>query len=139
MLDLSIMLVEDITALEETVKLIVLDMKRGNIYSFGDWLIEYEETIEEVESFVNAYCDKVLHNKLNNIENWEKVVMMNAIALYMIEMDINDVPIGNTMINKLLAIYVETIRYYKLKKHGKLKLLGNVFISDITLHKFVKA
>lgn len=139
MLDLSIMLVEDITALEETVNLIILDMRKVNIYNFGDWLIEYEETIEEVESFVNGYCEKVLNRKLNEIENWEKVVMLNALALYMIEMDINDVPIGDVMINKLLAIYVETIRYYKLKKQGKLKLVGNVFISDITLHKFVKA
>ncbi len=111
-LDLSSMLVEDITELEDTVKLIVLDMEKNDIYCFGDWLILYDETIEEIENFVNEYCEKIRTNKINEIEHWLKVVMLNSIALYMIEMDLKEVPTGDGMINKLLAVYIETIRFY---------------------------
>ena len=131
------MLLEDVITVEKTVKIIVYDYKAMGITNFGDWLRHYDETIDEVVEFVDGYCDNVQKGKLDEIEQWEKVVMLNSLALYMIEMDINVVPSGD-LLNKILKIYVETIRYYKLKKMGYLKLMGAVFISDISLHKFIK-
>jgi hypothetical protein len=131
------MLLEDVITVEKTVKLIVYDYKSMGIANFGDWLRYYDETIDEVVKFVDDFCDKVKEGKFDKIEQWEKVVMLNSLAIYMIEMDINVVPSGDLM-NKILKIYVETIRHYKLKKMGYLKLMGTVLISDISLHKFIK-
>ncbi len=131
------MLVDDTIVLQERVSAIASDFQANGIKSFGDWLTHYEDTIDEVEGFVNTYCEKVKEERFNEIENWERVVMLNALALYIIEMDIREAPVDD-MLNKILAIYVETIRLYKMKKDGLLKLVGSVFISDITLYKFIK-
>lgn len=136
--DLSngIMLIEDDIGLEKVVKSIILDLKSKEIKNFQEWLIHYDETIDEVVEFVDDYCTKVTDNKIDEIEQWQKVIMLNAVALYMIEWDTEQIP--NGMMNRILQIYVETIRYYSMFKKGYLKLSGTILISDISLFRFTK-
>lgn len=132
------MVAEEIEIEENVVKTIVLDLKNRDISNFDEWLKHYDDTIEEVVGFVNVYCEKAQAQKFDEIEQWEKIIMLNAVALYMIEMGIDYPPQGDEFIKKILKIYIETIRYYYLKSKGYLKLNGRVLISDITQFKFVK-
>jgi hypothetical protein len=129
------MTIDDTITLEKIVKAIISDFKNNGTLNFGEWLTLYQETMPEVEGFVRDYCDKVNANNLDAIERWQKVVMLNSIALYMIEMDIDQIPYE--MMNKILAVYIETILNYNSMLKGNLKLIGQIFISDITLFKFI--
>lgn len=132
----GIMIAEDAIDIKNVVKTIILDLKSHRIENFQDWLIRYDDTIDEVEGFVNDYCTKVTNDKIDEIEQWQKIIMMNALAIYMIELDIQQIPYG--MMNRIMQIYVETIRYYSMFKKGYLKLSGTICISDISLFRFTK-
>lgn len=129
------MIIDDTITLEKLVKTIINDYKNNGTSNFGEWLTIYQETMPELEGFVREYCDKVGSGNYNAIERWLKVVMLNSIALYMVEMDIDHIPYE--MMNKILAIYVETILNYNSMLKGDLKLIGKIYISDITLFKFI--
>jgi len=132
----GLVITDGVATIEETIRAIILDYKKMGINSFEDWLLLYDETMDENEQFVNEYCQKIRANQINEIETWLKIFMLNSIALYMIEMDIDVIP--NEMINRIVAVYNETIRYYNMCKKGYLKLNGNILISDITSYKFSK-
>lgn len=132
----GLVITDGIATIEETIREIVQDYRTMGVSSFQDWLILYGETMDENEQFVNEYCQKIRANQINEIENWLKIFMLNSVALYMIEMDIDVIP--NEMINRIVAVYVETIRYYNMCKKGYLKVSGNILISDITSYKFSK-
>ncbi len=127
----GLVITDGVATIDETIKAIVLDYRSMGVNSFEDWLILYNETMDENEQFVNEYCQKIRADQINEIETWLKIFMLNSVALYMIE-------IPNEMINRILAVYIETIRYYNMCRKGYLKVSGNILISDITSYKFSK-
>lgn len=133
------MLVEDIIEREKIIGEIIQDFSIHNISNFGQWLAHYDDTLDEVEEFVNSYVDKVNSRKFDEIERFQKVVMMNALALFIVELELDHYELHDELVDKLLERYVKTIRNYNRMLKGELKLIGPVFISDITSHKFVKA
>jgi ribonucleotide reductase alpha subunit len=133
------MLLEDVIIRDQIIGQIINSFSKDGINTFGDWLKHYGSTIEEVENFVNDYVVKVNDNKLDEIERFQKVIMMNALALYIVELDLDHYDIPDELIDRLLKIYVTTIRDYNRMLKGQTKLIGPVFISDISLYKFVEA
>lgn len=131
------MIIEKTIEFEARVNKIIENLEKDGIRDFNDWLLYYDPTIDEVIGFVNGYCDKIQKGQFNEIEEFEKIIMLNSIALYTMEMDIQ-IPSGDSFINYILAIFIETIRKYKMMKDGHLKLIGRVFISDINSCKFIK-
>ena len=132
------MLVEDIIEREKIIGEIIQDFSIHNISNFGEWLAHYDDTLDEVEEFVNSYVDKVNTGRFDEIERFQKVVMMNALALFIVELELDHYELHDELVDKLLETYVKTIRNYNRMLKGEMKLIGPVFISDITSHKFVK-
>jgi|SRR5579859_941162 len=111
----------------------ILDYQEWGINDFGDWLQYYEETIDETIDIVNDYCLKVQGEKYDQIEEWKKVLMINAFALYTMEMKVDEFPLDNEKLtNHVLKVFVEGIRMYKYKKLGLVKLIGKIQISDLS-------
>jgi len=124
--------------IEKIVNGIVVDLNERGISDFGKWLREYDNTIDEVENILINYVKKVNSNRISEIERWENVVMLNSVALYVIEMGLDEVPVGEEIVDKLFKIYVSTVQDYIRMKRGRMKLVGSVFISDISLFQFVE-
>lgn len=123
---------------EHLVKTSINDFAEWGIKSFGDWLKHYDDTFDEVLQIVNDYCDKVVLKNTEPIQQWEQAVMLNALALYVVEMDTNEIPTG-VLRDNILKVFVETIRMYKYKKLGFLKINGEIYISNIAKNCFVEA
>lgn len=117
------------------VKEIINSLLNDNIYSFGDWLKFYNQTFDEILDVINDYVKKVNENKCDNIEHWQKVVMLNAIALYMIELEIQELPSDETR-GEILKIFVEIIRKYRYINFGFVQPKEFIYISDPSTHKF---
>lgn len=122
--------------IEYLVSTFIKDYKTWGIKSFGDWLTYFDVNFEEILGIVNDYCLKVQTDKIDEIEQWKKTIMLNALALYMHEMDLYTVPTDDLR-NRILKVFVETIRMYKYKKMGLIKIVGEIYISDATHHKYV--
>lgn len=131
------MLVKDAIERDKIIKAQIDYFSQNGITNFGEWLNHYASTIQEVENFVNEYALKVHENRLDEIEKWMKVIMINALALYAMEFDIDDYDFSDQIVNKVLKVYILTIRDYNDMLKGKKKLIGSIYISDISLYKFV--
>jgi len=131
---------EEEILLEKTVMAIRNDFLNSNIKSLGDWLKIYgEETYDETAKIIEDYVTKVSEGRFDEIEHWQKVVMLNSIALYMIEMDFDFIPPVPEHRNKIVATFIETIRTYKYIKLGYLKPTGEILISNPKTQEFVQA
>ncbi len=122
-------------ALNKIVRSLIDSFMLDNITSFSDWLNQYNDTFEEVAKIVDNYVEKTTNNKIDEIEHWEKVVMLNSVAIYMIEMDITDVPDGNS-INKILKTFVLLVRKYKYINIGLIESKEKLYISNPETHVF---
>lgn len=136
------MQVRDEVEMCKRIGVIKSNLELDGITNFQEFLDHHTDkdfgNLDSLEDFVNTYCTKVVKNRLNAIHDWERVIMLNALALYMIELNIEEPPIGEQMVNKLLKIYTLTIRNYNEVLKGTMKLNGPVFISDISLSEFTK-
>jgi hypothetical protein len=122
---------------KDSINLLISDFQKWGINNFGDWLLRYDDTIEQVLGFVETYLDKVERDDLDAIEGWEAVVMLNPLALYMVELDINFVPEGDLRY-QIQYIFVETIREYISVKKGLSKVDGKILISNAKNYEFIK-
>lgn len=131
---------EEEILLERTVMEIRNDFLKSNINSLGDWLKVYgNDNYDETAKIIENYVTKATEGRFDEIEHWEKVVMLNSIALYMIEMDFDFVPPVPEHRNKIIATFIETIRKYKYIKLGYLKPTGDILISNPKTQEFVQA
>lgn len=120
---------------EYIVSTFIKDYESWGIKCFGDWLTYFDENFEQTLTIVNDYCLKVQTDRFEEIEQWKKTVMLNALALYMLEMDVYEVPTGDLR-NQILKVFVETIRMYKFKKKGLINIIGQIYISNATNHQY---
>ncbi len=122
---------------ENSVKLLLADFQKWGINNFSQWLERYDDTFEQILGIVEGYVDKVTREDWGSIEDWERIVMLNSVALYMVELDINFIPEGNLR-NEILYRFVQTIRIYSFVKKGLFKLNGQILISNTNNCEFIK-
>lgn len=118
------------------VNIILADYQQWNVWTFGDWLKRYDDTMDEVISFISEYMAKCFEERYDEIEDWMKVVMLNSVAIYMLEMDLYDVPPAGLR-GKILFKFIDTIRLYKLQQMGLIKINSEITISEFKQIEFV--